>query len=46
MVEKQGDEMLKLIKDQKEQLAKDVQAQLESAKVRKYFSSGNTMDQN
>lgn len=38
MVDKQGDEMLKLIKDEKEQLAKDVQAQLENVKVRNLIS--------
>ena len=33
LVEKQGDAMLKLIKDQKDQLAKDMQEQLQNAKV-------------
>lgn len=33
LVDRQGDEMLKLIKNEKEQLAKDMQEQLENAKV-------------
>lgn len=39
MVDKQGDEMLKLIKNQKEQLAKDMQAQLQDAKVNNSYPS-------
>lgn len=33
LVDKQSDAMLKLIKDQKDQLAKDMQEQLQNAKV-------------